>query len=107
MGLSDFKKMLRDGLSMSTLGFVAQTLHQMCNPQPEYGSDFNNLLKAIHNYPPKACAYLSLLVRSPENTCFGLLVGLIEYWTIVMAESFPNTAAGLWNAELEFVKRKK
>ena len=104
MGSSDLKSMLRKALSMSTSEFVARTLNRMCNPQPEYDSNFNNLSKAMNNYPPEAHTYLSLLAGSPENSCVSLLVGLVEYWTITMAECLPNTAAGLPNAELEFVK---
>ena len=56
MGSSDLETMLRDGLSMSGSEYVAQTLNRMCNPQPEYGKDFNNILMALSNYPPKARA---------------------------------------------------
>ena len=107
MGSSDLETMLRDGLSMSASEFVAQTLNRMCNPQPEDGKDFNNILMALKNYPPEARAYLSLLAGSPDNSCFGLLVGLVDYWTIAMAEKLPKTAVGLPNAEIEFVKRRE
>lgn len=107
MGSSDLENMLRDGLTMSTSEFVARTLNRMCNPQPADGKDFNNILMALNNYPPEARVYLSLIAGSPENSCFGLLVGLVEYWTIAMAENLPKTAGGLPNAELEFVKRRE
>ena len=104
---SDIEQMLRDGLSMGTSDFVAQTLYRICNPKPEYGTDFNNLVKAMDNYPPEVRAYLSLLAGSPENSCFGHLVGHVEHWTTAMTETLPSSAAGLPHAEIEFVKRRE
>ncbi len=104
LGSSDLVQRMHDSLSMSTLEFMTETLKQNINPQPVYRADFNNYSSSINEFPP---AYLRLLVISPENGCVGFLVSLIDFWIDAMAEMFPQTSAGIPNAQLELNRQKQ
>jgi hypothetical protein len=59
---------------------------------------FLSLLGVIH---------LEVLANNPENSCFGLFVHAVDFWIDGMAEKFTNTLSEIWNAQLEFDKRKE
>jgi hypothetical protein len=64
-----------------------------------YGAYFNNYSSSINEFPISISTYLRLLVVSPENGCVGLLVSLVDFWIDAMAEIFPQTSAGIPNAQ--------
>ena len=107
MNPSDLGQRMRESLSMNATEFISQTLKRICDPKPEYGTEFNSHSSAINMLPPVVHTFLSLLADSPENSCSILLSNLVEYWTDEMAMRFPKTAAGIPNAQLEFEKSKE
>jgi hypothetical protein len=92
---------------MSTLDFVMETLKQIGSPQLVDGADFNNYSSSINEFPPVVSTYLRLLVVSPENWCISLLVSLVVFWIDAKAEIFPQTSAGIPNAQLGFDRWKQ
>ena len=93
---------------MSTAEFVSSTLMRICDPDPSsFGSDFSNLCVVMSSLPSTARTYVRLLAISPDDACFCLLVGVVEKWIQGMAETFPKTAAGVSNAQLNFERAKE
>ncbi len=54
-----------------------------------------------------AHTYVWLLASSPDDACFCLLVNVVETWIQDMVERFPQTAAGIPNAQLDFERAKE
>jgi hypothetical protein len=105
---SDLDERIREGMAMSTPRFVSSTLLRICDPDPSsYGSDFSNLCVVMNSLPSTACTYVRLLASSQDDTCFCLLVGVVENWIQDMGERFPETAAGILNAQLDFERGKE
>jgi hypothetical protein len=105
---SDLDKRIREGMAMSPAEFVSSTLTRICAPDPSScGSDFNNLCVVIKSLPSTARKYVQLIVDSPDDACFCLIVGVVENWIQNMAERFPKTAAGVPNAQLDFKRAKE
>jgi hypothetical protein len=107
---SDLDGRICEGMAMSTPRFVSSTLLRIvCDPDPSsFGSDFSNLCVVMSSLPSTACTYVWLLASSPDEACFCLLVGVVENWRIQdMAEKFPQTAAGVSNAQLDFKRAKE
>ncbi len=109
LGSSDLGQRKHDSLSMSTLDFVMETLKKISNPcpHPVDSADFNNYSSLIHEFPPAIGTYLRLLVVSPENWCISLLDSLVDFWIDAMAEIFPQTLAGIPNAQSGFDRWKQ
>ncbi len=104
---SNLDKRIHKGMAMSAPKFVSLTLLRICDPEPSsYGSDFSNLCAVMNSLPSMACTYIQLLASSPDDTCFCLLVGVVENWIQNMVERFPKTAAGVPNAQLDFERAK-
>jgi hypothetical protein len=78
---SDLDEQLCEGMAMSTPEFVSSTLLRICNPDPSsYGSDFCILCTVMKSLPLAARMYVRLIADSPDDNCFGLLVGVVESW---------------------------
>jgi hypothetical protein len=93
---------------MSTPQFVSSTLARICDPDhTSNGLYFSNLCTVINSLPSAARTYIRLLVGSPDDSCFCLLVGVTENWIQDIAERCPKTAAGVPKAQLEFDRRKE
>jgi len=105
---SDLDERIREGMAMSPAEFVSSTLTRICDPDTSsYGSDFSNLCVVMKSLPSTACTYVRLIADSPDDTCFCLLVGVVENWIRDMAERFPKTSAGVPNAQLDFERAKE
>jgi hypothetical protein len=107
LNLSDLDERFCKGTAMSLAKFVSSSLMRICNPDTGCGSNFNNLCTMMSLLPLSMCTYVMLVANSPEDNWFSLLVGVVENWIHDMAERFPNTAAGIPNAQLEFERRKE
>ena len=93
---------------MSAPKFVSSTLLRICNPDPSsYGSDFSNLCAVMKSLTSTARTYVRLIADSPDDACFCLLVDVVENWIQNMVETFPKTAAGVPNAQLNFERVKE
>jgi hypothetical protein len=93
---SDLDERIGEGMAMSAPNLVSSTLLRICDPEPSsYGSDFSHLCYVMNSLLSMACTYVWLLASSPDDTCFCLLVGVVENWIQNMAEKFPKTAAGV------------
>ena len=104
----DLDERLCEGMAMSTPEFVSSTLLRICDPDPSsYGSDFSNLCAVMKSLPSTARTYVQLIANSPDGTCFCLLVDVVENWIQNMVETFPKTAAGVPNAQLNFERVKE
>ena len=87
---------------------MSSTLLRICDPDPSsYGLDFSNLCVVMKSLPSTARTYIRLIDNSPDDTCFCLLVGVVESWIHDMSEIFPKTSVGVPNAHLEFERRKE
>ena len=105
---SDLDERIREGMAMSAPKFVSSTLLRICDPDPSsYGSDFSNLCVVMKSLPSTARTYVRLIANSPDDACFCLLVDVVENWIQNMAETFPKTAAGVPNAQLNFERVKE
>jgi hypothetical protein len=105
---SDLGKRLHNSMVVSSSEFVSLKLERMCNPDTSFcGSDFSNLCRVIISLPSTECAYIRMAARSPENTCFCILVDVVENWIQDMVEKVPRTTARLPNAQLEFDREKE
>ena len=105
---SDMDERIREGMAMSAPKFVSSTLLRICDPDPSsYGSDFSNLCVIMKSLPSTARTYVRLIANSPDDACFCLLVDVVENWIQNMAETFPRTAAGVPNAQLNFERAKE
>ena len=105
---SNLDERLCEGMAMSTLEFVSSTLLRICDPDPSsYGSDFSNLCVVMKSLPSTARTYIRLIADSPDDACFCLLVDVVENWIQNMVETFPKTAAGVPNAQLNFERVKE
>ncbi len=99
---------IREGMAMSTPRFASSTLLRICDPDSlSYGSDFSNLCVVMNSLLSTACTYVRLLASSQDEACFCLLVGVEENWIQDMGERFPETAAGIPNAQLDFERGKE
>jgi hypothetical protein len=88
---------------LSSNAFAAQTLSQIHSPgNPSYGFDFNNLCAALSVQLPVVCSFVKLLSEDLGNTCSNLLVDVMESWIKLMSETFPKTAAGIQNVQIDF-----
>jgi hypothetical protein len=93
---------------MSTPKFVSSTLVRMCHHNhTSYALDFSNICTVMSSLPLLVCKYVWLLARSPVDTCFCLLVGVMENWIHNMTERFPKTVAGVPNAQMAFERKKE
>ena len=105
---SDLDERIREGMAMSAPKFVSSTLLRICDPDPSsYGSDFSNLCVVMKSLPSTSRSYVQLIANSPDDACFCLLVNVVENWIQNMAETFPRTAAGVPNAQLNFERAKE
>ncbi len=105
---SDLDKRIGEGMAMSLAEFVSSTLTRICDPDPSScGSDFSNLCIVMKSLLSTARKYVRLISDSPDDTCFCLIVGVVENWIQNMAERFPQTAAGVPNAQLDFKRAKE
>jgi hypothetical protein len=105
---SDLDKRIREGMGMSKPRFVSLTLLRICDLEPSsYRLNFSNLCVVMNSLPSTAHMYVRLLASSPDDTCFCLLVGVVENWIQDLAEKFPKTAAGVPNAQLDFKREKE
>jgi hypothetical protein len=105
---SDLDERLHECMAMSTPECVSLTLLRICVPDPSYyGSNFCNLCAVMKSLPSAARTYVQLIADSPDDNCFGLLVGVVESWIHNMSEIFPKTSAGPPNAHLKFERRKE
>jgi hypothetical protein len=103
MHASDLEGRICEGMLLSPDAFVAQTLSKIHLPgNPSYGLDLNNICAALSAQPPMACTFVKLLAESLRNTCSKLLVDVVENWIKIMADTFPKTAAGIQNAQIDF-----
>ena len=105
LGTDDLRQRVRDNLAFTSLEFVSETLKRICNPQPAYGSDFNNYCSTMDCFPPIAKTFIGMLADSPANSCVVMLVSLVDFWIDGMAEIFPKTSAGIPNAQIDFEQR--
>ncbi len=88
---------------LSSDAFVAQTLSQIHSPgNPSYGFDFNNLCAALSVQLPVVRSFVKLLSEDLGNTCSNLIVDVMESWIKLMSETFPKTAAGIQNVQIDF-----
>jgi hypothetical protein len=104
---SDLDKSIHEGMAMSAPKFVSSTLLRICDPDPSsYGLGFSNLccneLPPIHSMHihPAACQQSRFL-------CFCLLVSVVQNWIQDMTERFPQTAASVPDARLDFERAKE
>ena len=105
---SDLEERIHEGMAMSAPKFVSSTLLRICDPDPSsYGSDFCNRCVVMKPLPSTARTYVRLIANSPDDACFCLLVDVVENWIQNMAETFPRTAAGVPNAQLNFERAKE
>jgi hypothetical protein len=105
---SDLDERIHEGMAMSAPKFVSSTLLRICDPDPSsYGSAFSNLCVVMKSLPSTAHTYVRLIANSPDDACFCLLVNVVENWIQIMAETFPRTAAGVPNAQLNFEMAKE
>ncbi len=103
MTTSNLEARIRDGMQLPSEAFVAQTLSQIHSPgNPSFGSDFNNMCAALCALPAEARNFVKMLAESSNNTCFRLLVEVVENWIKAMADIFPKMAAGIQNAQIDF-----
>jgi hypothetical protein len=101
---SDLDERICEGMAMSAPKFVSSTLLRICDLDPSsYDSDFSNLCVVIKSLPSTARTY----VRLSDDACFCLLVDVGKNWIQNMAETFPRTAAGVPNAQLNFERAKE
>ena len=104
----DLDERIREGVAMSTPKFVSLTLLRICDPDlSTYGSDFSNLCVIMNSLQSTARSYARLLAISPDDACICLLAGVVENWIQDTAERFPQTAAGVPNAQLDFERSKE
>ena len=79
LGQSNLDKRIHEGMAMSTPRFVSSTLLRICDPEPSsYGLDFSNLCVLMNSLPSTTCTCIWLLVSSPDDACFCLIVGVVE-----------------------------
>jgi hypothetical protein len=105
---SNLDERIREGMAMSAPKFVSSTLLRICNPDPSsYGSNFSNHCVVMKSLPSTARTYVQLIANRPDDACFCLIVSVVENWIQSMVERFPQTAAGVPNAQLDFERAKK
>ena len=50
---------------------------------------------------------MKLLAESPGDICSKLLVDIVESWIKMMSDTFPKTAAGLQNMQIDFDRSRE
>jgi len=84
---SDLDERIREGMAMSPAKCVLSTLTRICDFDPSsHGLDFSNLCVMMKSLPSTACTYVRLIVDSPDDACFYLLVSVVENWIRDMAK---------------------
>ena len=100
---SDLDERIRESMAMSAPKFVSSTQLRICDPDPSsYGSDFSNLCVVMKSLPSTVRTDVWLIADSPADACFCFFVDVDENWIQNMVETFPKTAAGVPNAQLNF-----
>ncbi|KAL9181669.1 hypothetical protein ACHAXT_012012 [Thalassiosira profunda] len=100
---------IREGLATTADEFVIDTL-KVAIERKSSNADLNNLCSVLGDIPGPAVALVKRFIDGSggdrDVVCLGLLAGLIDEWIGLVVEFFPQTAAGLPNAELQFVVKK-
>ncbi len=100
---SDLEGRIHEGMLLSLDAFVTQTLSQIHSPEnPNYGLDIDSLCAALSVQLPKARTFVKMLAESLGNTCLKLLVDVVKKQIKLMADTFPQTAAGIQHAQVDF-----
>ncbi len=88
---SNLDERIGEDMAMSASKFVSLTLLRICDLEPSScGLDFSNLCAVMNSLLSAARMYVQLLASSPDDTCFCLLVSVVENWIQNTAERFPQ-----------------
>ena len=104
----ELEEMIRNGLSMTSSAFVADTLSKVLS-RSSSSTDFNNFSRVLdaEGFPSQmASSLLKLTASSPKSKCHELLNELIDGWIQHATKVFPRTMTGLSKAELSFQNGK-